>query len=104
MFRLPVSQLLCVSESEHGENFLIYFAFPANKWLKIAPLQVPLYWFANQGIVAPLLEKAGVPSFASKAQVDFFHLAFFYFSFSLLQKAAADLRDLQGRLGGQNPR
>ena len=36
------------------------------------PLQVPLYWFANQGIVAPLVEKAGVPSFASKAQVDFF--------------------------------
>ena len=73
MFRLPVSQLLCVSESEHGENF------PANKWLKIPPLQVPLYWFANQGIVAPLVEKAEVSSFASKAQVDFFHLAFFHF-------------------------
>ena len=39
---------------------------------RLPPLQVPLYWFANQGIVAPLVEKAGVPSFASKAQVDFF--------------------------------
>ena len=43
------------------------------------PLQVPLYWFANQGIVAPLLEKAGVLSFAPKAQVDFFPFHFFSF-------------------------
>ena len=39
---------------------------------RLPPLQVLLYWFANQGIVAPLVEKAGVPSFAPKAQVDFF--------------------------------
>ena len=63
------------------KTLFCYFIFvlPSNKWLKIPPLQVPLYWFANQGIVAPLLEKAGVLSFAPKAQVDFFPFHFFSF-------------------------
>jgi len=30
---------------------------------------VPLYWLANKGIVAPLLEKAGAPSLGPKAEV-----------------------------------
>ena len=31
--------------------------------------QVPLYWLANKGIVAPLLEKAGAPAVGPRAEV-----------------------------------
>ena len=64
MFGLPTTCFSPLSKSEHGIALhwnLVRF--------KILP-QVPLYWLANnKGLVAPILEKSGVPTLGPKAEV-----------------------------------
>ena len=43
--------------------------FVLKTFLNLLVCQVPLYWLANKGIVAPLLEKAGAPAVGPRTEV-----------------------------------
>ena len=64
MFGLPTPCFPPLSKSEHG--IALHWNFVKFKILS----QVPLYWLANnKGLVAPILEKSGVPTLGPKAEV-----------------------------------
>jgi len=58
-----------ISETQSKTRYQCFAYQSPNSSVCLRVNTVPVYWFANQGIVAPLLEKAGVLSFAPKAQV-----------------------------------
>ena len=64
MFGLPTPCFPPLSKSEHG------IALHRNLVRSNILSQVPLYWLANnKGLVAPILEKSGVPTLGPKAEV-----------------------------------
>ena len=65
----PPASLLCLRVNTVLADKFIFLYFIRKTFPNLLVCQVPLYWLANKGIVAPLLEKAGAPAVGPRAEV-----------------------------------